>query len=66
MRIFALLDFQQVVLALFLGVVAALLIYLGFRDRSRPVPAVMIFVYAGFAVWAVLYVVFFGVFGGPI
>jgi hypothetical protein len=66
MRIFSLIDFRHLELALFLGVVAALAIYLGFRDRSRPVPAVMIFVYAGFAVWAVLYLVFFGIMGGPI
>jgi hypothetical protein len=66
MRIFTLLDSQHVILALFLGAVAALLIYLGFRDHSRPVPAIMVFVYVGFAVWAVLYMIFFGVLGGPI
>jgi hypothetical protein len=66
MRIFTLVDFHHLVLALFLGAVAALLIYLGFRDRSRPIPAVLLFVYAGFAVWTILYVVFFGFLGGPI
>ena len=66
MRVFGILDMQHVVLALFLGAVAALVVYLAFRDRSRPVPAVMVFVYVGFAVWAVLYVIFFGILGGPI
>jgi hypothetical protein len=66
MRIFTLLDFQHLVLALFLGSIAALLVYLGFRHHSRPVPAVLVFLYIGFAVWAICYVIIFGIFGGPI
>jgi len=66
MRLFTLLDSQHLVLALFLGAVASLVVYLGFADRSRPVPAIMVFVYIGFAAWAVLYLIFFAMRGGPI
>jgi uncharacterized membrane protein len=66
MRIFTLLDFHHLVLALFLGFITALSIYLGFRHHSRPVPAVLVFIYIGFAIWAVFYVILFGIFGGPL
>jgi hypothetical protein len=66
MRLFTLIDFRDLVLALFLGCVAALLIYLSFRHHSRPVPAVLIFLYAGFLIWAVFYLIFFAILGGPV
>ena len=66
MRIFTLLDSHHLVLTLFLGIIAASSIYLAFRHHSRPVPAILAFLYIGFIVWAVLYVIFFGILGGPI
>jgi hypothetical protein len=66
MRLFTLIDFRHLILALFLGCVAALLIYLGFRHHARPVPAILIFLSAGFVIWAVFYLVFFAILGGPV
>ena len=66
MRLFPFADLHDLVLALFLGCVAALLIYLGFRQHSRPVPAILVFLYVGFAVWAVFYLIFFAILGGPV
>jgi hypothetical protein len=89
-RFFTVLDFQHLMLALFLGLVAALVIYLGLRSgryrgrrgtelppsesgypdgieaRDNPVPPVLIFIYLGFAVWFIFYVIFFGLKGGPL
>jgi hypothetical protein len=66
MRLFTLLDYHHIVLAVFLGCVAALSIYLAFRHHSRPVPGILIFVYLGVAVWAVFYVIFVAILGGPV
>jgi hypothetical protein len=66
MRFFTLMDFRHLILALFLGCVGALLIYLAFRHHSRPVPTVLIFLYAGFAIWAIFYLIFFAMLGGPV
>jgi len=38
----------------------------GLRIDDNPAPPVLIFVFLGFAVWFILYVVFFGIFGGPV
>ena len=77
-------------LALFLGLIAALVTYLGFRSgryasrrgtelppvesgypdgieaRDNPVPPVLIFLYLGFLVWFIFYVIFFGLKRGPL
>lgn len=90
MRFFPVLDFQHLILALFLGLVAALVIYLGFLSgryagrrgaelppsesgypdgieaRDNPVPPVLIFLYLGFLVWFIFYVIFFGLRRGPL
>jgi len=79
MRFYSLLDFQYAVLAFFLGLIAALLLYLGFKGTKREmeeeetetiqyleglsstkhsIPPLLIFLYIGFAVWAVIYVIF--------
>jgi len=90
MRFFAILDYQHEILAVFLGAVTALVIYLAFRSRyftrereeeesrraleypdeihgaSHPVPPFLLFVILGFLVWFLIYVIFFGVRGGPV
>jgi hypothetical protein len=89
MRLFTLIDFRHLVLAFFLGCMAAMVLYVAFRyggtgrkggegrremeefpDGLRagnsPVPLVLILVFTGFAVWFVLYAVFFGILGGPV
>ena len=92
MRIFTLLDFQHLILGLFLGLGAALVLYMSFRsahylkeskEREEPepreppgieevesgrnrVPAVLLFLYAGFIVWFIFYVIYFGLKGGPL
>jgi hypothetical protein len=95
MRLFTLIDFHHFLLGLFLGMAAAVVIYLAFRHGGRnvggnednrgrnlsahfeeypeglrigdnPVPPVLIFVFIGFVVWFVFYVIFFGIFGGPV
>jgi hypothetical protein len=93
MRFFTLADFQHFILAFFLGLVAALVVYLAFRYRGsrgqpgegslveegaeppeypeglrigdNPVPPILILLFLGFVVWFVVYVVVFGIFGGP-
>jgi hypothetical protein len=90
MRFFTVIDFQHLVLGFFLGLAAALTLYLAFgeprhreerkgargegdeedypeglRARNHPVPLVLSFVYAGFAVWFIFYVIFVGLKGGP-
>ena len=93
MRFFTLLDFQHFILAFFLGLAAALVVYLAFRYTGRrnyegddgggegmappeypeglrigdnPVPPVLVFLFLGFLVWFVFYVIIFGIFGGPV
>ncbi len=90
MRFFAVLDYQHEILAVFLGVVVAVLIYLAFRSyyftRQRedeesqrdfeypdeihgvnhPVPPFLLFLIFGFIVWFLIYVIFFGIRGGPV
>ena len=94
MRLFSLIDFHHFILALFLGMAAALVIYLAFRygpeTRRRgehdnparegsygentdvpgaehnPAPPVLIFLFLGFVVWLICYVVFFAIRGGPV
>jgi hypothetical protein len=88
MRFFFLQDYQHWLLAVFLGLVLVILVYLAFRSygysneradaRARqifdypeglkghnfPTPPFILFLYIGFVVWAVLYVIFIGVFHG--
>ncbi len=90
MRFFAVLDYQHEILAVFLGVVVAVLIYLAFRSyyftRQREdeeshrvleypdeihgvnhaVPPFLLFLIFGFIVWFLIYVIFFGIRGGPV
>lgn len=89
MRFFFLKDFQHWLLALFLGLVLAILVYLGFtayadssarakekaeeeftypdglHGRNFPTPFFIVFLYLGFVIWAILYVIFIGM-RGPI
>jgi len=89
MRFFFIQDFQHWLLSLFLGLVLAILVYLGFtayadsreragergeeefnypdgiRGKNFPTPLFIIFLYIGFFIWAVLYVIFIGL-RGPI
>jgi len=84
MRFFFLQDFQHWLLSLFLGLVLAILVYLGFtaysdstsragekgeeeftypdgiRGKNFPTPYFIIFLYLGFVIWAILYVIFVG------
>lgn len=88
MRFFFLQDYRHWLLAVFLGLVLAVFLYLAFRshdysreradERARrifrypeglkgqnfPTPPYMLFLYIGFAVWAVLYVIFIGIYHG--
>jgi len=90
MRLFALLDAQHLILGIFLGVICAILIYLGFRSAgyarprkpveeeresgypdgleigNNPVPPLLLFLFIGFVVWFIFYVIFFGVQRGPL
>jgi len=89
MRFFDLLDFQYLILAIFLGLVSAVLIYLGFqsysfsrkgkkeeeeiedefpggiRVQNHSIPPFLIFVVIGFILWAIAYVVLYGLWGQP-
>ncbi len=89
MRFFFLLDYQHWLLAFCLGLILAILVYLGFsayedsssrsnkkteeeftypdgiRGKNFPTPAFIIFIYLGFIIWAILYVIFVGL-RGPI
>ena len=89
MRLFALLDAQHLILGIFLGLICAILIYLGFRSArftkprkqgeeresgypdgleigNNPVPPLLVFLFVGFVVWFIFYVIFFGVQRGPV
>ena len=87
MRFFSLLDFRYYILAIFLGLITVLVLYLSFKrtsseaedDRSdmiefpeglssagHPIPPILLFVYIGFVLWAIIYVIFFGILGKPI
>jgi hypothetical protein len=89
MRLFALLDAQHLILGIFLGLVCAILIYLGFQSagfsklrkegeeresgypdgleiENHPVPPLLLFLFLGFVVWFILYVIFFGLERGPL
>jgi hypothetical protein len=88
MRYFTIIDFQDMVLAIFLGLCVLVLIYLAWAGYSRirddkeldpsddaelisrhghnPVPPVLIVLFAGIAIWALIYLIFFGIMGGPI
>ncbi len=89
MRFFFLQDYQHWLLSVCLGLVLAILVYLGFtafgdsssragkkaeeefsypdgiRGKNFPTPVFIIFLYLGFVIWAVLYVIFIGL-KGPI
>jgi uncharacterized membrane protein len=87
MRYFPILDLQYVVLLVFLGIAALVLLYVAFggttydrreedegkmeeypegiRAARHPVPPILVFVYVGFAIWAVAYVLMTGVSGPP-
>jgi hypothetical protein len=86
MRFFPLLDFQSVILALFMGLGALLVLWICFRgyhhgqegqeqdlenypDGIRagrgPIPPVLLLIYVGFLVWALLYILKVGVAGPP-
>jgi len=80
-------DYQHWLMAVFLGMVLAILVYLGFtayadssgRARLKPerefiypdgirgkgfqTPVFILFIYLGFFVWAILYVIFVGMKG---
>jgi hypothetical protein len=83
MRYFSVLDFQYIVLLIFLGLVSLIILYVAFgptgrtpkdetieefpdgiREKNNPIPAILIFLYAGYAVWAISYVVYRGM-GAP-
>ena len=73
MRFFEILDFRHLVLAVFLGLAAALVIYLSFRGNRRAegargagVPLALIFLYAGIIVWCIMYVIYVGLKGGAL
>ena len=89
MRLFALLDAQHLLLGIFLGLICAILIYLGFRSagfakprkqakeresgypdgieiENHPFPPLLLFLFLGFVVWFIFYVIFFGLQRGPV
>ncbi|HME43142.1 MAG TPA: hypothetical protein VKF36_08665 [Syntrophorhabdales bacterium] len=89
MRLFSMLDAQHLILGIFLGLICAILIYLGFRSArftkprkqgeeresgypdgleigNNPVPPLLLFLFIGFVVWFIFYVIFFGVQRGPV
>ena len=85
MRFFDVLDFQYLILAIFLALVAVVLIYLGFqsysfsrrreeeeeefpggiRVQNHSIPPFLIFVVIGFVIWAIVYVILYGLWGEP-
>jgi hypothetical protein len=66
MRFFDLLDFQTVVLLVFFGLIALVLLCIAFSGLTRKtIPLVLIVVYVSFIVWAVVYAIFIGIRGGP-
>jgi hypothetical protein len=88
MRYFTIIDFQAMVLALFLGLCCLVLIYLAWAGYQRirndkeldryndaeliahhghnPVPPVLKVIFTGIAIWALIYLVIYGILGGPI
>ena len=89
MRFFFLQDYQHWLLSVFLGLVLAVLIYLGLRSywyssqrsggktervyypdgivgKHFPTTPLILFLYLGFAAWAIIYVIYIGIIGGPI
>ncbi len=90
MRFFFLQDYQHWLLAVFLGLVLAILVYLAFRSygysrerddgkakekfhypdgiegRNFPTPPFMLFLYFGFVIWMIFYVIFIGILHGPL
>ncbi|MEE9611885.1 MAG: hypothetical protein V3W19_11570 [Desulfatiglandales bacterium] len=88
MRYFSLLDFQYVILLVFLGLIVIILLYVAFGSdvftrerrekpqelenypdgiqvRNKPIPPILIFIYVGFVIWAIVYVLMIGVRGRP-
>jgi amino acid transporter len=90
MRFFDLRDFQFWILAVFLGLISAVAVYLAFlsyrfsmgrkggrpaeeeeeypggiKSAGNPVPPFLIFIIAGVLIWAIFYVFFLGIKGGP-
>jgi len=87
MRFFDVLDFQYLILTIFLALVAVILIYLGFqsysfsrrreeeereeefpggiRVQNHSIPPFLIFVVIGFVIWAMVYVILYGLRGEP-
>ncbi len=87
MRFFFLQDYQHWLMAVFLGIVLAILVYLGFtaysdsrarsdakaereitypdgiRGKHFSTPLFIFFIYLGFFIWAILYVIFVGMKG---
>jgi hypothetical protein len=87
MRFFFLLDYQHWLLAVFLGLVLTILIYLAFRSygysmersderagqefnypdgikgKNFATPPFILFLYFGFIVWMICYVIFVGISG---
>ena len=87
MRFFPLLDYRDWLMAVSLGIVLAILVYLGFtaysdssaraaakaeqeltypdgiRGKHFPVPVFILFIFLGFFIWAILYVIFVGMSG---
>ena len=87
MRFFFLRDYQDWLMAVFLGIVLAILVYLGFtaysdsrarsgekgkeeftypdsiRGKNFATPLFILFLYLGFLIWAILYVIFIGMKG---
>lgn len=92
MRFFDILNTQHLILGLFFGLIAALLVYIAFGgfyystgkeggageseedfahkeefpSKHRPLPTVVLFLFIGFLVWLVCYVIFRGLKGGPL
>jgi len=90
MRFFFLQDYQHWLLAVFLGLVLAIMVYLGFRSfwysnqradkrahesfpypdgivgKNFPATPLILFLYVTFVAWAVIYVFYIGILGGPI
>ena len=89
MRFFFLQDYRQWLLAVSLGLVLAILVYLAFksyaysrarmgektehelgypdglRGKDSPTPHFFFFLYLGFVIWAIFYVVLIGIEGAP-
>jgi len=38
----------------------------GLSSARHPIPSILLFVYIGFVIWAIIYVIFFGILGKPI